>query len=103
MAWFTIIDVRCKKYFVIPAITITKTEQKSVENGWKAQKDLCDNFENVVSALCAFFKRIIEPAYHSGGTGAGGLARRGFGNDDPPDILSRLQRLYSKPPPAELD
>ena len=91
------------EYFEIPAVAITETEQRSKENKWKAEKDLRDNFDNVRTALRLLFERIIDPAYHSGGTGTGGLARRGFGNDEPPDILARLQRLYGKPSLQELD
>ena len=91
------------EYFEIPMLTITETEQKTEERKWKAEKDLRDNFENVRTALRLLFERIIDQAYHSGGTGTGGLARRGFGNDEPPDILARLQRLYGKPSLQELD
>ena len=49
------------------------------------------------------FERIIDKAYHSGGTGATGLTLRGFGNDEPPEIMARLQRLYGKPSLQELD
>ena len=87
------------EYFEIPMLAITETEQKTEERKWKAEKDLRDNFENVCTALRLLFERIIDQAYHSGGTGTRGLARRGFGNDEPPDILARLQRLYGKPYP----
>ena len=91
------------EYFEIPTIAITDTEQKTAENRWKANKSLRDNFKNVRTALILLFERIIDEAYHSGGTGVAGLARRGFGNDEPPDILSRLKRLYGKPSLQELD
>ena len=91
------------EYFEIPAHAITETEQKTEENKWKAEKDLQDNFENVRTALRLLFERIIDKAYHSGGTGATGLAIRGFGNDEPPEIMARLQRLYGKPSLQELD
>ena len=91
------------EYFEIPVLAITETEQKTEERKWKAEKDLRDNFETVRTALRLLFERIIAQAYHSGGTGTGGLARRGFGNDEPPDILARLQRLYGNPSLQELD
>ena len=91
------------EYFEIPAIAITEMEQKTEENKWKAKKELRETFENVRTALSLLFERIIDQAYHSGGTGAVGLARRGFGNDEPPDIYARLQRLYGKPTIQELD
>ena len=84
-------------------LAITETEQKTEERKWKAEKDLRDNFDNVRTALRLLFERIIDQAYHSGGTGTGDLARRGFGNDEPPDILARLYRLYGKPSLQELD
>ena len=77
--------------------------QKTEENKWKAKKELREMYENVHTALSLLFERIINEAYHSGGTGAVGLARRGFGNDEPPDIYAWLQRLYGKPTIQELD
>ena len=91
------------EYFEIPAVAITETEQKTAANRWKAAKALHDNFTNVRTALILFFERIIDDAYHSGGTGVAGLGRRGFGNDEPPDILAHLKRLYGKPSLLELD
>ena len=79
------------EYFEIPVLAITETEQKAEERKWKSEKDLRDNFENVRTALRLLFERIIDQAYHSGGTGTGGLARRGFGNNEPPNILARIQ------------
>ena len=78
------------EYFEIPVLAITETEQKTEERKWKAEKDLRDNFENDRTALRLLFERIIDQAYHLGGTGTGGLARRGFGNNEPPEILARL-------------
>ena len=91
------------EYFEIPTLAITETEQKTAENRWKANKSLRDNFKNVHTALTLLFERIIDEAYHSGGTGVAGLVRREFGNDEPPDILARLKRLYGKPSLQELD
>ena len=65
------------EYFEILVLAITKTEQKTEERKWKAEKDLRDNIENVRTALRLLFERIIDQAYHSGGTGTGRLARRG--------------------------
>ena len=56
------------EYFEIPTIAITDTEQKTTENWWKANKSLHDNFKNVRTALILLFERIIDEAYHSGGT-----------------------------------
>jgi hypothetical protein len=63
---------------------------------------LRDNFKNVRTALILLLEQVIDEAYHSGGTVAG-LVRRGFGNDEPPDILTRLKHLYGKPSLQELD
>jgi hypothetical protein len=91
------------EYFQIPSTAITETEQKSEENRWKANKNLRDTFKNIRTALILLFERIIDEAYHSGGTQVAGLGRRGFGNDEPPDIIARLKRLYGKPSLQELD
>jgi hypothetical protein len=91
------------EYFQVPTTAITETEQKSEENRWKANKNLRDNFKNIRTALVLLFERIIDEAYHSGGTQVAGLGRRGFGNDEPPDIIERLKRLYGKPSLQELD
>ena len=34
-------------YFIVPATTITDTDQKSKEGKWQAGKDLLDNFRNM--------------------------------------------------------
>ena len=39
------------EYFTIPTVAITKTEIKTEENKWKANKDLRENFDNVRLAL----------------------------------------------------
>ena len=46
------------------------------------------------NALRHLFVQDIDPAYYSGGMTNTGIARRGFGNNEPPDILKRLNRLY---------
>jgi hypothetical protein len=86
------------EYFSVPATAITETEQKSALSEWQSQKDLRDTFKNVRTALKEMLERTIEEAYHSATMG-----RRGFGNDDPPAIVARLQRLYGKPSLQEID
>ena len=84
----------CGNYFEIPAHAITETEQKTEENKWNHKKELEDNFNNIRTALRLLFERIIDDTYHSGSTGTTGLTRQGFGHDEPPAIMFRLQRLY---------
>ena len=65
-------------------------EQKTEEHKWKAKKELRETYENVRTALSLLFERIYDEAYHSGGMGAVGLARRGFDNGESPDIYAQL-------------
>ena len=86
------------KFFVVPDTAITETKQKTHGQMWHASKDLRDNFKNVQTELKTIFERIINPAYHSVGMGC-----TGFGTDEAPAILQRLQTLYGKPSLGELE
>ena len=94
--WEAPIDVG--EFFTVPSSALTEIEQKSARSEWKAQKDLRDTFKNVRTALKEMLERTINEVYHSATMG-----RRGFGNDDPPAIVARLQRLYGKSSLQEIE
>ena len=83
-------------YFQIPVIAITEAKQKTAAHKWKVNKNQ-DNFKIINTGLHALCKRINEESYPTGGTTSLGFARRGFGNDEPPDIIAQLQGLYGAP------
>ena len=49
------------------------------------------------TVLRQLFEQAIDTAYNSGGITNTCMARRVFGNDKPPVILERLNRLYGTP------
>ena len=61
-----------------------------------------DTFRAVRGAVKDLFERVIDEAFHSSAT-ATNMGQRGFGNDEPPDILSCLQRLYGQPSLHEVE
>ena len=75
-------------YFIVTATAITDNDEKSEERKWQARKNLMDTYRNMRTALQQLFDIAIDPAYHSRGTTNTGMARRGFGNDEPPAILN---------------
>ena len=99
--WKDTEDVR--NYFIFPTTAITDTDQKSEERKWQARNNLLDTHQNMRTALRKIFKITINNAYHSGGMTKTGMARRGFGNDEPPAILEHLKRLYDTPSLKQLD
>ena len=82
------------EYFIIPVTAITETEQRTKDKIWQVQKNKCDTFVNLITALTTILEDSFDVAFHSGGTA---LAKRGFGTDTPPKILSRFQQNYGKP------
>ena len=50
--------------------------------------------------LTKTFKDVIDPAFH---TGSRGLAKIGFGNTKPYDVLAHIHSLYGKPSLTELE
>ena len=82
------------EYYKIPVTPITEMEQQTEENKWKVKKENRKTFENMKMVLTNMFKEVIDPAFHSG---ICGLARKGFVNTHPVEILSNHQRLYRKP------
>ena len=81
------------EYYKIPAIAITKTEQKTEENKWKVKKDKIEAFKNLKMVLTKMFDEVVNPVFHYGRRG---LASKGFGTTPPVEILVNLQRLYVK-------
>jgi hypothetical protein len=88
--------------FVLDRTLITETDQKTAMNKWKADAARYETFRAVRGALKNLFERVIDEAFHASAT-ATNMGLRGFGNDEPPDILARLQRLYGKPSLHEVD
>ena len=84
-------------YFIVPTTAITDTDQKSSERKYQARKHLMDTYRNMRTALRQLFDRAINHAYHSRGMTNTGMARQGFGNNEPPVILECLKRLYGTP------
>jgi len=82
--------------FVLPRTLVTETDQKTAYNKWTADSTKYETFRAVRGALKDLFERVIDEAFHSSAT-ATSMGLRGFGNDEPPDILLRLQRLYGQP------
>jgi hypothetical protein len=82
--------------FVLPRTLVTETDQKTAYNKWTADATKYETFRAVRGALKDLFERVIDEAFHSSAT-ATSMGLRGFGNDKPPDILLRLQRLYGQP------
>ena len=48
--------------------------------------------------MLTLLERVIDPVYNSAQ-----MIQHGFGNDEPPAILKRLQRLYGEPRLGEFD
>eukprot|EP00804_Cyclotella_cryptica_P030999 CCRYP_013582-RA/>CCRYP_013582-RA protein AED:0.56 eAED:0.40 QI:0/-1/0/1/-1/1/1/0/562 len=82
--------------FVLDRSLITETDQKTAYNKWVADVTKYETFRAVRGALKDMFERVIDKPFHSSAT-ATSMGLRGFGNDEPPDILARLQRLYGQP------
>jgi hypothetical protein len=82
--------------FILPPTLIAETDQKSAMNRWGAVHTKRENFRNVSTALKTFFEWVINEAYHSSTTNTS-IGLRGFGNDEPPAILSCLQLMYGRP------
>ena len=83
-----------QNYFIVPTTAITNTDQTSEEIKWQSRKNLLDTCCIMRTALQQLFDRAINHAHHSGGMTNTGMARQGFGNEKPPAILKRLNRLY---------
>lgn len=88
--------------FVLDRTLVTETDQKTAYNEWYARAGKYETFRMVRSALKDLFERVIDEAFHSSAT-ATNMGLRGFGNDEPPNILSRLQRLYGQPSLQEVE
>ena len=81
-------------YFIVHTNDITNNKQKLEESKWQARKNLLDTYRNIRTALQHLFEISIAHAYHSGGMTNTGMAKRRFGNNKPPVILERLNKLY---------
>jgi len=88
--------------FSLDRTLITETDQKMAYNEWKARADKYETFQAVRTALKDLFECIIDDAFHSSAT-AMNMGLRGFGNEEPPDILACLQRLYDQPSLQEVE
>ena len=88
-------------FFTVPVDVITDTEQKLREREWNFNKEIRDTLLNVEACLRTLFERCIDKNFHS--STSGGMGQRGFGNDQPRDILRRLMALYGKPTDQELE
>ena len=77
--------------FKFSTTDITDTYQKYEKRQWLDQKYFIDNFNNVRTAVLTLLERVIELAYHSAQ-----MRRHVFGNDELPDIITRLQCLYGQ-------
>ena len=88
--------------FILDRTLVTETDQKTAFNEWTARATKYETFRAVRTALKDMFERVIDDAFHSSAT-ATNMGLRGFGNDEPPDILARLQRLYGQPSLQEIE
>jgi hypothetical protein len=88
-------------YFTVPEDAITDTDQKSRERQWTFKKDMRDTLLNIKTCLCTTFERCINKNFHT--SISSGMGQRGFGNDQPRDIIKRLMTLYGKPTVQELE
>ena len=88
-------------FFTVPDDAITETDQRSREREWTFWKEMRDTLLNVEMCLRTTLERCIDKHYHS--STSGGMGQRGFGNDQPRDIIKRLMTLYGKPTVQELE
>eukprot|EP00978_Attheya_sp_CCMP212_P035223 scaffold151845_cov22-Attheya_sp.AAC.1 len=60
-----------------------------------------DSFKNIKTALKTMFERVVEASFHTSGNAA--LMSTGFGTMTPPEIMTRMRRLYGKATIQELE
>ena len=65
------------------------------------KKEMRDTLLNVKTCLRTNFERCIDKNFHSSASGR--MGQRGFGNDQPCNIIKRLMALYGKTTVQELE
>jgi hypothetical protein len=87
--------------YVMPTTAITDRDQQASKAQWDYFKEEHDSFKNIKTALKLMFERVIDASFHTSGNAA--LMANGFGNMTPPEIMTRMRRLYGKATIQELE
>ena len=87
--------------YVMPPNAITDRDQQASKAQWDYFKEAHDSFKNIKTALKLMFERVIDASFHTSGNAA--LMATGFGTMTPPEIMTRMRRLYGKATIQELE